>query len=250
MFCFTRRSLRPHIAELNLWEAANTDIEKDNGPWYKSIGQGMGATLNFANANNCYVLSDRGTWKRFKNKGDLQILVDGDKRMFNQYDVVLVNPAKHPDVKKELGQQFIDWLISPDGQKTIADYKIEGEQLFYLTSTSPLFFAEIVLIDLLALVGAIATVSILWYVVKKAFPNEVEDLQFFLTFIFVAVPFVMLVCFGLAAVNYDVTAGWYSWPLVLPLDSALSPQVVGLVAFYIGQTMWLWWDWRKLRIPR
>jgi len=163
---------------------------------------------------------------------------------------MLVNPAKHPDVKKELGQQFIDWLISPDGQKTIADYKIEGEQLFYLTNTSPLFVAEIVLIDLLALVGAIATVSILWYVLKRSFPDEAKDLQFLLTFIIVAVPFVMLLCFGLATVNYDVTAGRYGWPLVLPLDSQLSPQVAGLVAFYIGQTMWLWWDWRKLQIPR
>jgi len=131
--CFVSRGDRSgtHIAELNLWKIANTDIEKDSGPWYKSIGQGMGAALNFANANNCYVLSDRGTWIHFKNKGDLQILVEGDKRLFNQYGVMLVNPTKHPDVKKELGQQFIDWLISPDGQQTIANYKIEGEQLFY-----------------------------------------------------------------------------------------------------------------------
>ena len=131
--CFVSRGDRSgtHIAELNLWKIANTDIEKDSGPWYKSIGQGMGAALNFANANNCYVLSDRGTWIHFKNKGDLQILVEGDKRLFNQCGVMLVNPTKHPDVKKELGQQFIDWLISPDGQQTIANYKIEGEQLFY-----------------------------------------------------------------------------------------------------------------------
>ena len=210
----------------------------------------MGATLDFANANNCYVLSDRGTWIRFKNGGDLKILVEGDKRMFNQYDVMLVNPAKHPDVKKELGQQFIDWLISPDGQKTIANYKIEGEQSFYLTNTSPLLFYEIVLIDLLALVVSIATVSILWYVVKKAFPGDVKDFQFFLTFIIVAVPFVMLVWFGLAAVNHDVIAARSGWPLVLPLDSPLLPLVVGSAAFYIGQTMWLWWDWRKLRKPR
>src|SRR5262249_27665115 len=145
--CFVSRGDQSgtHGAELDLWKAADADIEKDRGPWYKSIGQGMGATLNFADANNCYVLSDRGTWIQFKNKGGLHILVEGDKRMFNQYAVMLVNPAKHPDVKKELGQQFIDWLISPDGQKTIADYKIEGEQLFYLTNTSPLFVAEIVL---------------------------------------------------------------------------------------------------------
>jgi hypothetical protein len=129
-------------AELNLWKAADADIEKDRGPWYKSIVQGMGATLNFAIASNCYVLSDRGTWMHFKNKGDLQILVDGDRRMFNQYAVMLVNPAKHPDVKKELGQQFIDWLISPDGQKTIANYKIEGEQSFYVTNTSYFLFGK------------------------------------------------------------------------------------------------------------
>jgi tungstate transport system substrate-binding protein len=137
--CFVSRGDRSgtHIAELNLWKAANTDIEKDNGPWYKSIGQGMGAALGFANASNCYVLSDRGTWIHFGNKGDLQILVEGDKRLFNQYGVMLVNPTKHPDVKKELGQQFIDWLISPDGQQTIANYKIEGEQLFYPNANDP-----------------------------------------------------------------------------------------------------------------
>jgi tungstate transport system substrate-binding protein len=102
------------------------------------------------------VLSDRGTWIRFKNGGDLQALVEGDKRMFNQYDVMLVNPAKHPDVKEELGQQFIDWLISPDGQKAIANYKIEGEQPFYLADRSRLPIDEIELIYLLALVVAIA----------------------------------------------------------------------------------------------
>ena len=97
----------------------------------------MGAALGFANASNCYVLSDRGTWIHFKNKGDLQILVEGDKRMFNQYGVMLVNPAKHRDVKQDLGQQFIDWLISPDGQQTIANYKIDGEQLFYPNANDP-----------------------------------------------------------------------------------------------------------------
>jgi tungstate transport system substrate-binding protein len=137
--CFVSRGDHSgtHIAELNLWKAANIDIEKDNGPWYKSIGQGMGAALSFANASNCYVLSDRGTWIHFKNKGDLQILVEGDKRLFNQYGVMLVNPAKHPDVKKDLGQQFIDWLVSPDGQQTIANYKIDGEQLFYPNANDP-----------------------------------------------------------------------------------------------------------------
>jgi len=120
-----------HIAELKLWKDAGIDIGTDKGPWYKSIGQGMGAALNVANAGNAYVLSDRGTWIHFKNKGDLQILVEGDKRMFNQYGVMLVNPAKHPNVQKDLGQQFIDYLISPEGQKDIANYKIDGEQLFY-----------------------------------------------------------------------------------------------------------------------
>ena len=107
-----------------------------------------------------------------------------------------------------------------------------------------------VLIDLLALVVAIATVSILWYVMKKTFPDDVKDLQLLLTFIVVIIPFVMIVYFGLAVINYDAIAALSGWPLVLPLDSLLSPLIVGAVAFYIGQTMWLWWDWRKLRIPR
>ena len=121
-----------HLAELALWtKNAGVDIEKEKGPWYKSIGQGMGAALNTAGASNAYVLSDRGTWISFKNKGDLVIAVEGDKRLFNQYGVMLVNPEKHPNVKKDLGQQFIDWLVSPEGQKAIANYKINGEQLFY-----------------------------------------------------------------------------------------------------------------------
>ena len=120
-----------HIAELQLWKDAGIDIDKDKGPWYKAIGQGMGAALNTAGAAAAYVLSDRGTWIHFKNKGDLQILVEGDKRMFNQYGVMLVIPQKHPNVKKDLGQQFIDYLVSPEGQKAIANYKIDGEQLFY-----------------------------------------------------------------------------------------------------------------------
>ena len=126
-----------HIAELALWKGSGIDIDKDKGAWYKSIGQGMGAALNTAGANNAYVLSDRGTWIHFKNKGHLQILVEGDKRMFNQYGVMLVNPDKHPTVKKELGQQFIDYLISPEGQKDIANYKIDGEQLFYPNASEP-----------------------------------------------------------------------------------------------------------------
>ena len=127
-----------HGAELALWNRdAGVDIEKDKGPWYKSIGQGMGAALNTAGASNAYVLSDRGTWISFKNKEDLVIAVEGDKRLFNQYGVMLVNPAKHPNVKQDLGQAFIDWLISPDGQKTIASYKINGEQLFYPNASDP-----------------------------------------------------------------------------------------------------------------
>jgi tungstate transport system substrate-binding protein len=126
-----------HSAELKLWKASGVDIEKDKGPWYKAIGQGMGAALNTAKASNAYVLSDRATWIHFKNKGDLEILVEGDKRMFNQYGVMLVNPAKHPNVKKDLGQQFIDWLVSPEGQKTISDYKIDGQQLFYPNANDP-----------------------------------------------------------------------------------------------------------------
>jgi tungstate transport system substrate-binding protein len=121
-----------HLAELMLWNKdVGIDIEKEKGLWYKSIGQGMGAALNTAGASNAYVLSDRGTWLSFKNKGDLQILVEGDKRLFNQYGVILVNPSIHPNVKKDLGQQFINWLVSPEGQKAIANYKINGEQLFY-----------------------------------------------------------------------------------------------------------------------
>jgi tungstate transport system substrate-binding protein len=126
-----------NIAELNLWKDAGIDINNDKGPWYKAIGQGMGAALNTAGASNAYVLSDRGTWIHFKNKGDLEIVVEGDKRMFNQYGVMLVNPEKHPNVKKELGQTFIDWLISPEGQKVIANYKIDGQQLFYPNANDP-----------------------------------------------------------------------------------------------------------------
>ena len=126
-----------HIAELNLWKAAGVDIDKEKGPWYKEIGQGMGATLTNAAASEAYVLSDRGTWLSFRNKSDLVIEVEGDKRLFNQYAVMLVNPAKHPNVQKESGQVFIDWLISPEGQKAIADYKINGEQLFYPNADEP-----------------------------------------------------------------------------------------------------------------
>jgi tungstate transport system substrate-binding protein len=126
-----------HQAELALWKAAGIDIEKDPGAWYKAIGQGMGAALNTASASNAYVLTDRGTWISFKNRGDLDIAVEGDQRLFNQYGVMLVNPAKHAHVKKELGQAFIDWLVSGEGQKAIADYKINGQQLFFPNANAP-----------------------------------------------------------------------------------------------------------------
>ena len=126
-----------HQAELNLWHVAGIDLAKDKGAWYKEIGQGMGAALNTASASNAYVLADRGTWLSFKNRGPLAIVVEGDKRLFNQYGVILVSPQKHPSVKQELGQQFIDWLVSSEGQKAIAGYKINGEQLFYPNASDP-----------------------------------------------------------------------------------------------------------------
>jgi tungstate transport system substrate-binding protein len=126
-----------HTAELGLWKAAGIDVARDRGTWYKEIGQGMGAALNTASASNAYVLTDRGTWLAFKNRGDLVVAVEGDNRLFNQYGVMLVNPEKHKHVKKALGQAFIDWLISPEGQKAIADYQIGGQQLFFPNANSP-----------------------------------------------------------------------------------------------------------------
>jgi tungstate transport system substrate-binding protein len=131
-----------HQAELALWKDAGIDVAAEKtantlGPWYRDIGQGMGAALNTAAAMNAYVLSDRGTWLSFKNRGDLVIAVEGDNKLFNQYGAMLVNPAKHPHVKQSLGQTFIDWLISPEGQKAIADYKIDGQQLFFPNATVP-----------------------------------------------------------------------------------------------------------------
>ena len=120
-----------HVAELRYWKDAGVDLEAKKGAWYRDTGSGMGPTLNTASSMNAYVLADRGTWLAFKNRGDLTILVEGDKRLFNQYGVMLVNPARHPHVKAALGQQFIDWLVSPRGQQTIAGYKIDGEQLFF-----------------------------------------------------------------------------------------------------------------------
>jgi len=126
-----------HMAELRLWKAAGIDISKEKGPWYRDTGQGMGPALNTASGLNAYILADRATWISFRNRGDLTIVVEGDKRLFNQYGVMLVNPAKHPNVKKELGQEFIDWVVSPEGQNMIASYKIGGEQLFFPNANQP-----------------------------------------------------------------------------------------------------------------
>jgi len=127
-----------HYAELALWNKdAGIDIEREKGPWYTSTGQGTKATLEAAAASNAYTLADRGAWLAFKNRGDLEIVLEGDRRLFNQFAVILVNPVKHPNVKKQFGQAFIDWLVSPEGQKAIADYKIDGKQLFYPNATDP-----------------------------------------------------------------------------------------------------------------
>jgi tungstate transport system substrate-binding protein len=120
-----------HAAELRYWRQAGIELDAAKGAWYREIGQGMGAALNMAASENAYLLADRGSWLSFKNRGDLKILVEGDKLLFNQYGVMLVNPAKHPNVKVKQGQAFIDWLISSEGQNTIADYKVGGEQLFF-----------------------------------------------------------------------------------------------------------------------
>jgi tungstate transport system substrate-binding protein len=126
-----------HIAEVDLWTMAGVDIENEKGPWYRETGQGMGPALNTASAMNAYLLSDRATWLAFKNRGELAILVEGDKRLMNQYGVMLVNPEKHPSVKRADGQAFIDWVVSREGQAAIAAYKIEGEQLFFPNAGEP-----------------------------------------------------------------------------------------------------------------
>jgi tungstate transport system substrate-binding protein len=118
-------------AELKLWQDAGVDAKASSGGWYLETGSGMGATLNFAVGKEAYTLTDRGTWLSFANKDDFKILVEGDPKLFNQYGVILVNPAKHPNVKAKEGQAFIDWLIGPEGQAAIADYKIDGQQLFF-----------------------------------------------------------------------------------------------------------------------
>jgi tungstate transport system substrate-binding protein len=120
-----------HAAELRYWQDAKVDLAATKGTWYRDVGQGMGPALNTAAAMNAYILADRATWLNFKNRAELDILVQGDEKLFNQYGVILVNPAKHAGVKKEMGQAFIDWLVGPDGQRTIADYKIGGESLFF-----------------------------------------------------------------------------------------------------------------------
>ena len=120
-----------HSAELRSWKESGVDLASVRGDWYRDVGQGMGPALNTASSLGAYILADRGTWLSFKNRGDLTILVEGDPRLFNPYGVMLVNPDKHPNVKVKEGQAFIDWLVSPEGQKAIADYKINGEQLFF-----------------------------------------------------------------------------------------------------------------------
>jgi tungstate transport system substrate-binding protein len=126
-----------HAAELRYWKDAGLDLAAIKGDWYREIGQGMGPALNMASASNAYVLCDRGTWLAFGNRGQLAVLVEGDQRLFNQYGVMLVNPAKHPHVKAAEGQIFIDWLISSEGQQTISDYKIGGERLFFPNASAP-----------------------------------------------------------------------------------------------------------------
>jgi len=120
-----------HKAELKLWKAAGIDVKAASGTWYRETGSGMGATLNTAVGMGAYALTDRATWISFANKGDFQIVVEGDAAMFNQYGVILVNPAKCPAVKADLGQAFIDWLLSDAGQSAIAGYRIDGQQLFF-----------------------------------------------------------------------------------------------------------------------
>lgn len=120
-----------HKAELKLWKEAGIDAAAASGDWYRETGSGMGATLNTGTAMGAYVLTDRATWISFGNKGEYQIAVEGDTRLFNQYGIILVNPAKHENVKAEAGQAFIDWVLSAEGQQAIADYKIDGQQLFF-----------------------------------------------------------------------------------------------------------------------
>ena len=120
-----------HMAELRYFKLADVDPAQGKGSWYRETGSGMGPALNTASSMNAYILADRGTWLNFRNRGELGLLVEGDHRLFNQYGVILVNPAKHPHVKQADGQKFVDWVVSPAGQQAIADYRIGGEQLFF-----------------------------------------------------------------------------------------------------------------------
>ena len=126
-----------HQAELALWKKAGIDVEASRGTWYREVGQGMGAALNIASSMGAYVLSDRGTWISFRNRGDLSIVVEGDRALFNQYGIMLVNPLKHPHVRAAEGQAFVDWLVSPEGQKAIAGHTIDGQQLFFPNADQP-----------------------------------------------------------------------------------------------------------------
>ena len=120
-----------HAAELRYWKLADVDPQRGKGAWYRETGSGMGPTLNIASAMGAYAFTDRGTWLSFRNRGELAIVVEGDRRLFNQYGVMLVNPAKHPHVKAALGTMFIEWLVSAEGQAAIASYRIGGQQLFF-----------------------------------------------------------------------------------------------------------------------
>ncbi len=120
-----------HKAELALWEEAGIDVAAASGSWYRETGSGMGATLNTGAGMGAYILTDRATWIAYGNKGSYQIVVEGDPKMFNQYGIILVDPARHPNIKAEAGQAFIDWVLSDKGQQAIADYKINGQQLFF-----------------------------------------------------------------------------------------------------------------------
>ena len=130
---FTSRgdSSGTHKKERELWQVAEVDVSMQSGSWYRETGSGMGATLNTAAGMDAYALTDRATWFKFKNRGTLEILAEDDERMFNQYGVILVNPAQHPHIKHELGQAFIDWLLSKDGQSAIGAYRLEGQQVFF-----------------------------------------------------------------------------------------------------------------------
>jgi tungstate transport system substrate-binding protein len=118
-------------AEMRLWNQAGIDARAESGSWYRETGSGMGATLNTGTAMGAYIMTDRATWIAFGNKGDYEIMVEGDPKLFNQYGIILVNPEKHPNVKAEMGQQFVDWILSEEGQAAIAAYEVDGQQLFF-----------------------------------------------------------------------------------------------------------------------